>query len=83
MIKNKEISELTLSELYQEKKKRKGVISVLVTAMIILCGVLIFGAIKSKNYALIAVACGSFVTLFPSINYLGQIEKEIKNREKK
>jgi hypothetical protein len=42
---------------------------------------LVFLAAKSENFALIAVASGSFITLLPILIRLGQIEKEIKNRE--
>lgn len=83
MAKNKTLAELTLDELYEEKKKRKGLLSVLGIAMIILCGILIVLAVKNKNNALIIVAGGCFITLFPVIVHLGQIEKEIKNRERK
>lgn len=83
MANNKKLSELTLNELYQEKKKRKGILSVLGIAIVIVCGILIFLAVKNKNNTLIAVASGCFITLLPGIAYLGQIEKEIKNRHQK
>ena len=51
--------------------------------MIIACIILIAVAVKSKNYALIAVASGSFITLLPIMTRLGQIDKEIKTREQK
>jgi len=83
MANNKKLSELTLNELYQEKKKRKGILSVLGIAIVIVCGILIFLAVKNKNNKLIAVASCCFITLLPGISYLGQIEKEIKNRHQK
>ena len=51
--------------------------------VIIACIILIAVAVKSKNYALIAVASGSFITLLPITTRLGQIDKEIKTREQK
>lgn len=81
--KNEKLSELTIDELYEEKKKRKIILSVIGIAMLIVCGILIFLATKNKNNLLYAVAIGCFITLMPSIAYLGQIEKEIKLRNKK
>lgn len=83
MAKGKKLSELTVNELYEAKKKHKGIVSILGIAMIIFCGILVSFAVKNENYALLAVASGCFVTLFPSLAYLGQIEKEIKTREQK
>ncbi|CAM3962358.1 Redox-active disulfide protein 2 [Flavobacterium branchiophilum] len=83
MTKNKKLTELTLNELNTEKKKVKGILTGLGIVMIIACVILIACAVKSKNYALIAVASGSFITLLPIMTRLGQIEKEIKNREQK
>jgi hypothetical protein len=51
--------------------------------MIIACVILIAVAVKSKNYALIAVASSCFITLLPIMTRLQQIEKEIKNSEQK
>lgn len=83
MTKNKKLSELTLNELNTEKKKTKGILTGIGIVMIIACIILIVVAIKSKNYALIAVASGSFITLLPIMTRLGQIDKEIKTREQK
>ncbi len=83
MAKNKNLSDLTLDELYEEKKKRKGMLTIIGTTMVILCGILVFLAVKNENNALIAVASGCFITLFPGIAHLGQVDKEIKSREQK
>ena len=83
MTKKKKLSELTLNELYTEKKKIKGILMGFGIVMIIACIILIAVAVKSKNYALIAVASGSFITLLPITTRLGQIDKEIKTREQK
>lgn len=77
---NKNLSALTINELYAEKKKSKGVLIGLGSLMIIACALLVFVAIKSKNYALIGVACSCSITLLPMMTRLGQIEKEIKKR---
>lgn len=79
----KKLSEQTLEELYAEKKKRKGILTVFGVLMLIACGTLIFLAAKSENYALFVVASGSFITLLPLIASLKQVEKEIKSREQK
>lgn len=65
MTKNKKLSELTLEELFAEKRKRKGVLTGLGIVMLVACGILVFLVAKSKNYALIAVASGCFITLMP------------------
>lgn len=83
MAKNKKLSKLSLDELYAEKKKRKGILTGIGIVMLIACGTLILLATKSKNYALIAVASGCFITLMPLIANLSQVDKEIKSREKK
>ena len=83
MTKDKKPTELTLDELYAEKKKCKGILIGLGVAMLIACGILVYFVIKSKNYALIGVGCGSFITLLPILARLGQIEKEIKSRNSK
>lgn len=83
MTKNKNLSELTVSELYAERKRSKGILTGFGIVMLIACAILVFVAAKSKNYALIAVACSCFITLLPMMTRLGQIEKEIKNREQK
>ena len=77
---SKKLSELTVNELYAEKKKSKGILTGFGIVMIIACAILVFLAAKSKNYALIVIACGSFMGLLPMMTRLGQIEKEIKNR---
>ncbi|RZK41290.1 MAG: hypothetical protein EOO90_11985 [Pedobacter sp.] len=80
MAKNKKLSELTLEELYEAKKKQKKILTAIGITMLFLCGTLTFLAVRSKNYALLAVASGSFITLIPSFSYSGQIEKEIQSR---
>lgn len=51
--------------------------------MLVACGTLVFLAAKSKNYALIVVVIGCFITLTPLMANLAQVEKEIKNQEHK
>jgi len=80
MKKNKDLAELSLNELYVVKKKSKTILTVIGIFTIIACGVLVFLATKTKNYALLAITCGIFFPLLPIMARLGQIEKEIKKR---
>lgn len=83
MQKNKKLSDLPLNELIAERKKQRGTLSALGIAMIVTCGILIYLAIRNKNYALIAVAIACFMTLWSSFTHWGQINNEIKSRESK
>ncbi len=82
MTTNKELTEFTLEELFAEKKKRKALLTGFGIVMLIACGILVFLAAESSNFALLAVPCGCFLTLMPSIVYMNQVEKEIKSRAK-
>ncbi len=42
----------------------------------------IYTAVKTKNYALIAVGCGTSIALMPLFTRLSMINKEIKSRQK-
>ncbi|MDR6562899.1 MULTISPECIES: hypothetical protein [unclassified Arcicella] len=81
MKENKNLAELTLEELQAKQKKAKGAVIGLGIVMAIALITLIYLATKSKNYALLAVAGGSGLTLLPSIIVLKQIETEIKSRK--
>lgn len=75
------LSEVSLAELELRKKKliRLAYIS---GVMIFLCvAAILFLAIKSGNYALIAVACGSALTYIPMWINLNLINKEIQSRK--
>lgn len=77
----KKISELTLQKLEEKKKKIIGVTMGLGIVMAIACPVLLYFAITQKNYALMTVATGSFISLTPGLITIKQIKKEIKNRK--
>ncbi|MEA5256854.1 hypothetical protein VB264_03595 [Arcicella aquatica] len=81
MKENKNLTELTLEELQAKQKKAKGAVTGLGIVMAIALVTLIYLATKSENYALLAVAGGSGLTLLPSIIVLKQIETEIKARK--
>ncbi len=74
---------MTLEELFEMKKKRKGIILGLGIVMLFACTLLIFLAIKNGQNSLITVAICCFITLIPSISLITQIDKEIKSRESK
>ncbi|MEA5428431.1 hypothetical protein [Arcicella lustrica] len=81
MKENNKLAELTLEELLIKQKKAKGAVIGLGIVMAIALITLIYLAIKSKNYVLLAVAGGSGLTFLPSIIALKQIETEIKSRK--
>jgi hypothetical protein len=76
------LSELTLEQLTEKKKKLTSQLVSIAIAMFIIYVALFYFAIKSKNYALIAVGMGSLITLMPVFVSVGEINKEIKKREK-
>jgi hypothetical protein len=82
-MKNKKLSELTLEELEAKKKHLKGAAIGLGSVMAIASILLIYLGMKTKNYALIAVAIGCSVAFLPMFASLGQINSEIKSREDK
>lgn len=82
MEKNK-LSALTLEELYEKRKKLKGLAVGIGIAMIIICSVLLYLIFKTKNFVLLAVVPGCLMTLLPSFIVLGQLNAEIKLRESK
>lgn len=82
MMKNK-LAELSLTELQERKKKMRGVVIGLGSVMVIALGILLFLAIRSKNYVLIAIIPGCLMTLFPVFISLSQLNTEIKSRQSK
>ncbi|WP_293887761.1 MULTISPECIES: hypothetical protein [unclassified Sphingobacterium] len=79
----RKLSELTLDELKERKKKIAGVSIGLGIVMAIACPFLFYFAITQKNYALMVVATGSLASLAPGLSVMSQIKKEIKTRETK
>jgi Kef-type K+ transport system membrane component KefB len=76
------LTELTLEQLTEKKKKLVSLSIGIAISMVIACGVLFYLAIKTKNYALMAVGMGSLITLLPVFVSVTEITKEIKRREK-
>jgi hypothetical protein len=82
MEKNK-LLDLTLSELYEKKKKMVGITIGLGIVMVIACSILFYLILKSKNFVLVAVIPGCLMTLLPSVINLSQLNTEIKSRQAK
>lgn len=82
-MKTNKLSELSIEELESKKKMVLSAIIGLGIVMIIACCLLFYFAMTSKNFALIAVAIGSTLTLMPSFISIGQINAEIKSRKSK
>lgn len=82
MKKTAELSALSLEELIEKKKKLKSIYIGISIPMVLACTALIYFAIKSKNYALIAVAMGCSITLMPAFIEMASVNNEIKKRNK-
>lgn len=82
-MKTNKLSELSIEELESKKKMVLSAIIGLGIVMIIACCLLFYFAMTSKNFALIAVAIGSTLTLMPSFISIGQINAEIESRKSK
>jgi hypothetical protein len=83
LMKTNKLSELTLEELYKQKNTLKSVLIAFSIVMLIACAGLFFVAIKSKNYALIAIIPGCMLTMLPNYIRFGQLNTEIKSRNSK
>lgn len=80
MRKGSKLSDLSIDQLLERKDKTIQIYRILTIFMIIASAVTIYLAIKSKNYALIAVAMGSFLTLLAGYAEITKIKKEIRMR---
>jgi len=80
MKKNDDLKNLSIDELTEKKRKLKGMLLGIAIPMILACFALFYTAIKTKNYALIAVASGCSITLLPAFVSITAIENEIKKR---
>ena len=83
MMKANKLSELSLEELESKKKMIQGAAIGIGIVMLIACFILFYFAVITGNFALIAVAFGSFFTLMPTLMILNQINAEIKSRKSK
>lgn len=82
-MKENKLSELSLEELASKKKKIQGVAIGISAVMLVACSVLFYFAVITGNFALIAVAFGSFFILMPTLMNINQINTEIKSRKSK
>lgn len=80
MKKTDDLSTLSIDELLEKKKKLKGIIIGIAIPMVIACLTLVYLSVKTKNYALIAVAMGSSITMLPGFVSMSAINNEIKKR---
>ena len=80
MKKKSNLSDLSIEQLLERKNKTTQIYRILTVFMIVASAVTIYLAIKSKNYALVAVAMGSFLTLLAGYAEITRINKEIKMR---
>ena len=80
MKKTNDLSTLSVEELIEKRKKSKSAWVGISIPMVVVCCVLIYLAIDLKNYALIAVAMGSAITLLPGFAIISEIDKELKKR---
>ncbi|MCX8531035.1 hypothetical protein [Chryseobacterium luquanense] len=83
MMKPNKLSDLSLEKLESKKKTVQSLAIGLGIVMLIACSILFYFAITSKNFALIAVAIGSLMSLMPILISIGQINAEIKSRKSK
>lgn len=79
-MKNQKFKELTLEQLYAQKKKIQSITIAIALLLIVAFCILFYFAISTKKFVLIAPAIGSFMTLLPTLIILIQINEEIKYR---
>ncbi len=79
---SEKFSELSLEQLIKRKEKLTSLSVGIAIVMLLFCGVLFYLAIKTKNYALIAVGTGSLMMQLPLFVSVNQISTEIKKRDK-
>ena len=77
---SKKLKDYSLEELIQKKKKTAGILLGFAVVMLVASVTLIYLAIKQKNYALIAVACGGVTQIGLLMIQVGNLNKEIKSR---
>jgi hypothetical protein len=76
-----DLSSLTAEQLAEKKKELTSIYIGLAIPMLLAFAALIYFSIKTKNYALIAVALGTSITLLPGFVNIGAINTELKKRE--
>ncbi len=82
-MKTNKLSDLTLEELNKQKNSLKGVLIGLGIVTLIAYSILLYLAIKNRNFVLIAIIpCGA-ITLLPGLIRWSQLNTEIKSRQTK
>lgn len=83
MMKANKLSDFSLEQL-ESKKKIIFRITIGLSIVTLLAVFALFYVTKtSKNFALIAIAIGSLITLMPNVINIGKINTEIKSRKSK
>ncbi len=77
---SKKLTDLTLEELQERKKKIAAPLIGIGIVLVIVCGILFYMAITKHMPALIAVSIGCLTTILPGFILLGQLQAEIKSR---
>jgi len=77
---NQKFKELTLEQLYAQKKKIQSITIALAILLLIAFCVLLYFVLSTKKFVLIVPAISSFMTLLPTLIILTQINQEIKQR---
>ncbi|WBO84929.1 hypothetical protein [Hymenobacter yonginensis] len=75
-----DLAQLALAELHSRKNKLKGAIIGLGIVMVVALVMVLYAAINSKKYALLATLPAMFLSLLPSVIVLSKINKEIAAR---
>jgi uncharacterized membrane protein YhdT len=79
-MKNQKFKELTLEQLYVQRKKLQSITIALAILLLIAFCVLLYFVLSTKKFVLIVPAISSFMTLLPTLIILTQINQEIKQR---
>jgi hypothetical protein len=77
----KNLSEYSDEELLKTQKQTKTILLILGGFMTLAFIFSLYTAIKTKNYALLAISGGTFITILPLTTRLSMINKEIKSRK--
>ena len=77
----KNLIDYSLEELKAKKRYFQTIILSFGSILILAAIFLIYSAITMKNYAFLAIAMASFISLVPLFIQLAQINKELKSRE--
>lgn len=77
----KDLSDYSIEELKSKKKVCLSVIIAFGSLFFLATIFLAYSAIRTENYAFLAIGAGSFIFIIPLFIQLAQISKEIQSRE--